>query len=83
MPRIWRASWRRTKPALFMKASTATADTPLRQAWPLVLRGQAGGLATRPLNILFQVCLGPSRLHAPVSRGVSAVSSRILMNSAG
>ncbi|TKB53848.1 MAG: sulfurtransferase TusA family protein [Nitrospira sp.] len=30
-----------------------------------------------------QVCLLPSRLRAPVSRGVSAVSSRILVNNAG
>ena len=35
---------------------------------------QAGGLAARPLNILFQVCFGPSRLHAPVSLRDSAIS---------
>ena len=34
----------------------------------------AGGLAAQSINILFQVCLLPSRLRAPVSRGVSAVS---------
>ncbi len=43
----------------------------------------AGGLAAQALNILFQVCFGPARLHATVSPGVSAVSSRTLMNSAG
>jgi len=35
---------------------------------------QAGGLATRTLNILFQICFGPSRLHAPVSRRDSTIS---------
>jgi hypothetical protein len=35
-----------------------------------------GGLAAQSINILCQVCLPPSRLHAPVSPGVSAVSSR-------
>src|SRR5205807_8241303 len=43
----------------------------------------AGGLAARSVNILFQVCLPPSRLRAPVSRGVSAVSSRTPVNNAG
>ena len=43
----------------------------------------AGGLAAQSVNILFQVCLLPSRLRAPVSRGVSAVSSRTLVNNAG
>jgi len=43
----------------------------------------AGGLATRSVNILFQVCLPPSQLRAPVSLGVSEVSSRTLVNSAG
>jgi hypothetical protein len=43
----------------------------------------AGGLAARSVNILFQVCLPSSRLHAPVSRGVSAVSSRTPVNNAG
>ena len=66
-----------------MKASTTTANTPLRQAWPWVPHGQAGGLAPRDLNVLFQVRLGLSGLHAPVSLGVSAVSSRSFMNNAG
>jgi len=35
----------------------------------------AGGLAARSVNILFQVCLPPSRLRAPVSFAVSEVSS--------
>ena len=43
----------------------------------------AGGLAAQSVNILFQVCLSPSRLRAPVSRGVSAVSSRTLVNNEG
>jgi hypothetical protein len=43
----------------------------------------AGGLAARSVNILCQVCLLPSRLRAPVSLGVSTVSSRILVNNAG
>ena len=43
----------------------------------------AGGLAAQSVNILVQVCLLPSRLRAPVSLGVSAVSSRTLVNSAG
>ncbi len=43
----------------------------------------AGGLVAQSVNILFQVCLPPSWLRAPVSRGVSAVSSRTLMNDAG
>ena len=43
----------------------------------------AGGLAAQSVNILFQVCLPPSRLRAPVSPGVSAVSSRTLVNNAG
>jgi len=42
-----------------------------------------GGLAVRSVNILFQVCLPSSRLRAPVSRGVSAVSSRTLVNNVG
>ena len=43
----------------------------------------AGGLAAQSVNILFQVCLPPSRLRAPVSPDVSAVSSRTLVNNAG
>ena len=43
----------------------------------------AGGLAAQSVNILFQVCLPSSRLRAPVSHGVSAVSSRTLVNNAG
>jgi hypothetical protein len=43
----------------------------------------AGGLAAQSVNILFQVCLPPSRLRAPVSLGVSAVSLRTLVNNAG
>ena len=43
----------------------------------------AGGLAAQSVNILFQVCFLPSRIRAPVSRGVSAVSSRTLVNNVG
>ncbi len=43
----------------------------------------AGGLAAQSVNILFQVCFLPSRLRAPVSRGVSEVSSRTPVNNAG
>ena len=71
------------QPALFMTASTATVDMPLRQAWPHGFRAQAGGLAPRGLNVLFQVRLGLVGLHAPVSLGISAVSSRTVMNNAG
>ena len=59
------------------------ANTPLRQAWPWIPHGQAGGLAPHDLNVLFQVRLGLSGLHAPVSLGVSAVSSRSFMNNVG
>ena len=45
--------------------------------------GLAGGLVPRGLNVLVQVRLGLVGLHAPVSHGVSAVSSRSSMNSAG
>ncbi|TAJ07028.1 MAG: hypothetical protein EPO61_13680 [Nitrospirae bacterium] len=37
-----------------MKTSIPTADTPLRQTWPLVLGGQASGLAARSVDILFK-----------------------------
>jgi hypothetical protein len=43
----------------------------------------AGGLAAQSVDILFQVCLLPSQLRAPVSHGVLAVSSRTLVNNAG
>jgi len=63
-----------------MNASTPTADTPLRQAWSRFVCGQAGRLALHDLNILFQVCFGPSGFHAPVSPGILAVSSQTVMN---
>lgn len=66
-----------------MSASTATADTPLRQAWPQALRGQPGRLTPRGLTILVQVCVGPSGFRVPVSPGVLAVSSRTVMNHVG
>ncbi len=43
----------------------------------------AGGLAALSVNILFQICFLPSRLRVSVSRGVSAISSRTLVNNAG
>ncbi|MDH5641768.1 MAG: hypothetical protein OEY28_10780, partial [Nitrospira sp.] len=58
-----------------MNTSTATADTPLRQAWPQIICGQAGRLAPRDLDVLFQVRLALSELRVPVSPGVWAVSS--------
>ena len=58
-----------------MNTSTATADTPLRQAWPRSICGQAGRLALRGLDVLFQVRLALSGLRVPVSLGVWAVSS--------
>ena len=57
-----------------MNVSTAMTDSLLRQACTRFHGVQAGGLAAQALNILFQVCLGPSRLHAPVSRRDSAIS---------
>ena len=66
MPRLCSTCFR---PALFMKDSTATAYTPLRQAWPRFVHGQAGGLAPRCLNVLFQVRLGLSWLHAQDTAG--------------
>jgi hypothetical protein len=51
--------------------------------WPPIPRGQLGGLSARSVNVLFQGRLPPSRLLAPVSPGVSAVSLRTPMNPAG
>lgn len=48
-----------------MNASTATADTPLRQACR-ELHAASGQLALRGLDILFQVC--PRSLRAPPAR---------------
>ena len=42
-----------------------------------------GGLAPRDLDVLFQVRLGLSGLHSPVSPGVLAVSLRTVMNNVG
>jgi len=62
-----------------MTASAAIADSPLRQAWTRRPGVQAGGLAARSVNVLFQVCLPSSRLRAPVSPGDCAISRRIFM----
>ncbi|WHZ26638.1 MAG: hypothetical protein OJF51_001433 [Nitrospira sp.] len=43
-------------------------DSPLQQALPGASRGQAGGLAARSVNRLFQVCFPSSRLRAPRHR---------------
>ncbi|CAE6755755.1 hypothetical protein NSPZN2_30395 [Nitrospira defluvii] len=71
------------RPTLFTMASTTPADTPLRHAGMRLSGMPADGLAPRSLNIPFQVCLGLSGLRAPVSRGVSSVSSRTLKNNVG
>jgi energy-converting hydrogenase Eha subunit B len=42
-----------------------------------------GGLAVQSFNVLFQVRLSPSRLHAPVSLGVCTISRRTVMNNQG
>jgi len=66
-----------------MNASAATAHSLLRQACTQFVGVQAGGLAARPLDVLFQVRLGFSRLRAPVSRRDCALSQRTAMNNAG
>ena len=64
------------------EGSTATADTPLRQACMLIVYILAGGLAPPDLDVLLRVRLGLSGLHALVSLGVSTVSRRAPMNHA-
>ncbi|MEO6307817.1 MAG: hypothetical protein ABIP43_08000 [Nitrospiraceae bacterium] len=66
-----------------MNASAPIADSPLRQAWTRWSGVQAGELAAQSVNILFQVCLPPSQLRAPVSHGDYAISPRTVMNNAG
>ena len=65
-----------------MNASTATADTPLRQAG-CAFHARAGRLAPSDLDVLIQVHLGLSGLRVPVSPGVSSVSSRTVTNNVG
>jgi hypothetical protein len=65
-----------------MIVSAAITDSLLRHACTRLSCVQAGGLAAQSLNVLFQVRLGPSRLHAPVSLRDSAISQRIVMNNA-
>jgi hypothetical protein len=65
-----------------MTASTATTDTPLRQAGMLFCGMPAGGLAPRGFNVLFKYA-SASRGSAPVSLGVLAVLSRTVMNNVG
>lgn len=71
------------EPESFTMTSTATADMPLRQGWLRLKDSQSGRLAAHPLDILLQVGLGLSRLRAPVSHGISAISRRTVMNHAG
>jgi hypothetical protein len=66
-----------------MNASTAIADSELRQAGMRVSGMPADRLAARDLDVLFQVRLGLSHLRVPVSLGDSAISSRTVMNNAG
>ena len=76
-----------------MNASTATADTPMRQASMRLGGMLAGRLAARGLNVLFQVRLSRKRLRVGVpiavlhamgpTPGVLAVSSRTVMNNVG
>ena len=49
-----------------MTASTATADTPLRQASMRLVGMLAGRLAARGLDVLFQVRLSRKRLRVGV-----------------
>jgi hypothetical protein len=62
------------------EGSTATADTLLRQASMLIVYILADGLAPPDLDVLLRVRLGLSGLRAPVSLGVSTVSSRTPIN---
>jgi hypothetical protein len=66
-----------------MNDSAAIANSLLRQACMRFRGMQASGLAAQVLNILFQVCFGPSRLHALVSPHDCAISQRTVMNNAG
>ena len=66
-----------------MNTSAAIADSLLRQAWPLALGAQAGGLATQSVNVLQGVRFPPSRLRAPVSQRDYAISRRTVMNNPG
>jgi hypothetical protein len=66
-----------------MSASSATTDTLLRQAGMRLKSMPAGRLAPRDLNVPFQVRLGLPGIRVPVSRRVSAVSSRTFMSHVG
>jgi hypothetical protein len=66
-----------------MNASAAIADSSLRQAGMRIDGMSAGGLAARSFDVLFQIRLTPSRLHAPVSLGDFAISRRTVMHNAG
>jgi hypothetical protein len=66
-----------------MNASAAIADSPLRHASMRLAGMLASGLAPRGLDVLFQVRLGLSGLHALVSHGDCTISRRTAMNNAG
>jgi len=66
-----------------MIASAAITNSLLRQACTRRGGVQAGGLAALPLDVLFQVRLGASRLRAPVSRRDCVISRRTVMKNAG
>ncbi|MGQ0811501.1 MAG: hypothetical protein ACT4OO_09795 [Nitrospiraceae bacterium] len=66
-----------------MKASTPTADTPLRRAWPLGLRGQAGGLAAQSVGILFKDAFLLPAPHARLAWRLSGLVTNPSCNNAG
>ena len=72
-----------SRSVIFNRARIIHEDFYCNRRYAATIRLTAGGLAAQLVNILFQVCVPPSRLHAPVSRGASAVSSRTLLNIAG
>lgn len=63
-----RAVWKNISPPSCNRAFAATTSLPA------ILSVQAGGLAAQSLDVLFQVRLGPLRLHAPVSQRDYAIS---------
>ena len=65
-----------------MNASAAITDSLLRQADMPLSRMSTGGLVPRDLDVLLQVRLGLSGLHAPISRSDSVISRRTVMNNA-
>ena len=68
---------------IFNRARITHEDFYCNRRYAAATSLPAGGLAAQSVNILFQVCLSSSRLRAPVSCGVSAASSRTLVNNEG